>query len=190
MLEVTYKQTQDLIKYSNNSRTHSNEQVLQIVESIKEFGFTNPILIDEDNNIIAGHGRLMASEILNLTEVPTITLKGLTEAQKRAYIIADNSIALNSGWDEDLLQLELIALDELGFDYSNLGFDFDLDIEQLDNEQDYSNKNKEIDVDSYDDVMELKFKLTFSEYNQAKEKLSEISSNPENALKILLKMEV
>lgn len=190
MLEIIYKNIDDLIPYVNNTRTHSEEQVKQIASSIKEFGFTNPVLIDEQSGLIAGHGRVMGAKKLGLKEVPTITLDNLTEAQKKAYIIADNKIALNAGWDEDLLQLELLALDELGFDYSELGFDFDLDIEQLDEDQDYSNKNKEIDVDNYDDIMELKFKLTFSEYNEAKEKLSEISSSPENALKILLKMEV
>lgn len=135
MLEIIYKNIDDLIPYVNNTRTHSEEQVNQIASSIKEFGFTNPVLIDEQGGLIAGHGRVMGAKKLGLKEVPTITLNNLTEAQKKAYIIADNKIALNAGWDEDLLQLELIALDELGFDYSELGFDFDLDIEQLDDEE-------------------------------------------------------
>lgn len=135
MLEIIYKNIDDLIPYVNNTRTHSEEQVNQIASSIKEFGFTNPVLIDEQGGLIAGHGRVMGAKKLGLKEVPTITLNNLTEAQKKAYIIADNKIADNSTWDEDLLKLELIALDELGFDYSNLGFDFDFDIEQLDDEE-------------------------------------------------------
>lgn len=135
MLEIKYKDINDLIPYVNNTRTHSDEQVNQIASSIKEFGFTNPVLIDEQGGLIAGHGRVMGAKKLGLKEVPTICLSGLSEAQKKAYIIADNKLALNAGWDEDLLQLELIALDELGFDYSNLGFDFDFDIEQLDDEE-------------------------------------------------------
>lgn len=131
MLEVVYKKTNSLIPYSRNSRTHSDEQVRQIVESIKEFGFTNPILIDEKNEIIAGHGRLMASQQLKMEEVPCIVLSGLTDAQKKALVIADNRIAEQAGWDEDLLKLELISLDEMGFDYSDLGFDFEFD--EIDN---------------------------------------------------------
>lgn len=133
-MEIVYKNVNDLIPYVNNTRTHSEEQINQIASSIKEFGFTNPVLIDAQGGVIAGHGRIMGAKKLNLTEVPTIVLSNLTEAQKKAYIIADNKIALNAGWDEDLLQLELMALDELGFDYSNLGFDFDIDIEELDDE--------------------------------------------------------
>lgn len=129
MLEIVYRKTSELIPYARNSRTHSTEQVQQIAGSIKEFGFTNPILIDEEGGIIAGHGRVMGANLLKMKEVPTITLYGLTEAQKKAYIIADNKIALNAGWDEDLLRLELLSLDELGFDYSDLGFDFDFDEE-------------------------------------------------------------
>ena len=184
---IEYKKTSDLIPYVNNTRTHSDEQVNQIASSIKEFGFTNPVLLDEKDGVIAGHGRIMAAKLLKMEEVPTITLIGLTEAQIKAYIIADNKIALNSGWDEDLLQLELMSLDELGFDYSELGFDFEFE-DVID--EDFSEKNKEIDVDSYDDEMELKFKLTFDEFNLAKDKLKEIASVPENALKILLKMEL
>lgn len=133
-MEIVYKNVNDLIPYVNNTRTHSEEQINQIASSIKEFGFTNPVLIDAQGGVIAGHGRIMGAKKLSLTEVPTIVLSNLTEAQKKAYIIADNKIALNAGWDEDLLQLELMALEELGFDYSNLGFDFDIDIEELDDE--------------------------------------------------------
>ena len=124
-LKVEYKKISDLIPYVNNTRTHSDTQVLQIASSIKEFGFTNPILIDEEGRVIAGHGRIMGAKKLGLDEAPTITLKGLTEAQRKAYIIADNKLALNSGWDEELLKVELQALDEIDFDLSVIGFDED-----------------------------------------------------------------
>jgi hypothetical protein len=186
---IINKSVTELIPYARNSRTHSDEQVSQIMASIKEFGFTNPILTDGDNGIIAGHGRLMAAQRLGISEVPTIELSHLTDAQKKAYIIADNKLALNSGWDEDMLKIELSELDEIGYDYSALGFDFDIDIEEM-NDEDFSDKNKEIDINSYEDTMELKFKLSFSQYEEAREKLKEIANSPENALKILLKMEI
>lgn len=109
--------------YERNSRTHSAEQVAQIAASIREFGFTNPVLIDEGNTIIAGHGRLLAAQSLGLDKVPCVRLVGLSEAQRRAYVIADNQIALNSGWDADLLNMELAELDALDFDLSLTGFD-------------------------------------------------------------------
>ena len=124
-MEIVYKKVNDLIPYINNSRTHSEEQVNQIVASINEFGFTNPLLIDEKDNIIAGHGRLMASKKLGMEEVPCIVLEGLTEAQKKAYIIADNKMALNAGWDDELLKIELENLKELDFDLELTGFNVD-----------------------------------------------------------------
>ena len=96
-LQIEYKETAKLIPYVNNSRTHSDEQVKQVASSIKEFGFTNPILIDEKDGIIAGHGRLLAAQLLDMESVPTIRLVGLSEAQAKAYVIADNKLALNSG---------------------------------------------------------------------------------------------
>tara|TARA_B110000908_G_C10134097_1_gene393609 strand:+ start:226 stop:855 length:630 start_codon:yes stop_codon:yes gene_type:complete len=120
----------DLIPYVNNSRTHSDEQVSQVASSIKEFGFTSPVLIDESGGIIAGHGRVMAAKKLGLDEVPCITLEGLTEAQRKAYIIADNQLPLNAGWDLDTLRLEVETLQELDFDLDLLGFDDDV-IEKL-----------------------------------------------------------
>jgi len=120
----------DLIPYARNTRTHSDEQVNQIVSSIKEFGFTNPVLIDEQNMIIAGHGRVMAANKLKLKKIPTISLNYLTEAQKKAYIIADNRLALNAGWDEDMLKVELEELNDLEFDISLLGFE-DKEIEEM-----------------------------------------------------------
>jgi DNA modification methylase len=119
------RKTADLIPYAQNSRTHSDEQINQVASSIKEFGFTNPILVDEQGGIIAGHGRAMAANKLRLDEVPCIILEGLTEAQKKAYVIADNQLALNAGWDLDMLKLEIEGLTELDFDINLLGFDDD-----------------------------------------------------------------
>lgn len=121
----TIKNINDLIPYANNSRTHSDDQINQIASSIKEFGFTNPIIIDEDGGIIAGHGRVLAGKKLKLKEVPCITVSGWTEAQKKAYVIADNKLALNAGWDESLLAVEFEALQELGFDLELTGFSAD-----------------------------------------------------------------
>lgn len=137
-LSIEYRNIDDLIPYVNNSRTHSDEQVTQIASSIKEFGFTNPILIDEQGGVIAGHGRIMACKKLGLEQVPTITLVGLSDAQKKAYVIADNKLALNADWDFDLLRVEIEQLQELDFDISLTGFDIDeldklLDV-QLDEE--------------------------------------------------------
>ena len=112
-----------LIPYARNARTHSEEQVAQIAGSIREFGFTNPVLIDGDGGIIAGHGRVMAARKLGLADVPCIRLAHLTEMQRRAYIIADNKIALNAGWDSEMLALELNDLNMSDFDLSFIGFE-------------------------------------------------------------------
>ena len=121
-MKITEKLVSELIPYANNSRTHSDEQVAQIAASIKEFGWTNPILIDEKNSIIAGHGRLMAARKIGLSKVPCIEIKNLTPAQVKAYIIADNKLALNAGWDFTLLNIEFEQLEEMGFDLSLTGF--------------------------------------------------------------------
>jgi ParB-like chromosome segregation protein Spo0J len=113
----------DLIPYARNSRTHSPEQVDKIAASIREFGFLNPVIVDGQNGIVAGHGRIMAAKKLGMDEVPTVEASHLTEAQKRAYIIADNRLALDAGWDDEVLRLELHALDEASFDLSLTGFD-------------------------------------------------------------------
>ena len=123
MLTIDYRKTGELIPYINNSRTHSDQQVQQVAASIKEFGFTNPILIDEDSGIIAGHGRLQAAQMMGMDEVPTITLEGLTEAQRKAYVIADNQLALNASWDLDILNIEMESLLEFDFDFKITGFD-------------------------------------------------------------------
>jgi ParB family chromosome partitioning protein len=132
MYEHTTRKTSDLIPYVNNSRTHRDEQVNQIAASISEFGFTNPILIDDKNNVIAGHGRIMAASKLSLSEVPCIIVTGLTKAQQKALVIADNQLALNSEWDLDMLRLEVETLSELDFDLDLLGFDSDVISKLLD----------------------------------------------------------
>lgn len=121
-LKVVYRKVSELIPYARNARTHSDEQIERIANSIKEFGWTNPILIDGENGIIAGHGRILAARKLGIEKVPTIELSGLTEAQKRAYIIADNRLALDAGWDEDILKLEFAELEKEGFELSKTGF--------------------------------------------------------------------
>jgi len=113
----------DLIPYARNSRTHSDAQVAKLAASIKEFGFLNPVIVDGENGIIAGHGRILAAQKLGLEAVPTIEAGHLSEAQRRAYVIADNRLALDAGWDDELLRIELGDLDAEGFDLSLTGFD-------------------------------------------------------------------
>jgi DNA modification methylase len=122
---IIYKTIKDLIPYANNSRTHSEDQINQIVSSINEWGFTTPVLIDDKNQIIAGHGRTMAAKKAGIEEVPCIVADGWTDAQKKAYVIADNKLALNAGWDEELLAIEFEELGELNFDLTLTGFDLD-----------------------------------------------------------------
>ncbi|ENF4075230.1 TPA: ParB/Srx family N-terminal domain-containing protein [Escherichia coli] len=134
-LKIEYLPVGKLLRYAKNSRTHSDEQVEQLVNSIREFGFTNPVLIDEKNELIAGHGRLAAAEILEMDKVPAIRLSNLSEKQKKAYRIADNKLALNAGWDMQLLAEEVKELMDDDFDIDLLGFnDAELD-EMLSDEQ-------------------------------------------------------
>ena len=125
MIQIEQISLDTLIPYARNSRTHSDAQVAQIAASIREFGFTNPVLIDAEGGIIAGHGRTMAARKLNLETVPCIRLSNLTEAQKKAYIIADNKLALNAGWDDEMLKVELAELKDLEYDLALTGFDAD-----------------------------------------------------------------
>ena len=133
--------TEKLIPYANNARTHSESQVAQIAASIREFGFNNPVLVDENSTIIAGHGRVLAARALDMGEVPCIRLTHLSESQRKAYIIADNKIALNSGWDEELLKLELEGMTDIeqiatGFSPEELNLLFNgwqSDIDRMDN---------------------------------------------------------
>jgi ParB-like chromosome segregation protein Spo0J len=148
-LAIEYRPVTALIPYARNARTHSDEQVAQIAASIKEFGFTNPVLVDGSDGIIAGHGRVLAAQLLGLQEAPCIRLPHLTDAQKRAYVLADNRLALSAGWNDDLLRLELLDLKEVDFPLDLTGFDgseladimYGKDIEQ-----------KEYDESAADDV--------------------------------------
>jgi ParB-like chromosome segregation protein Spo0J len=171
-LAIAYRAPADLIPYAKNSRTHSDMQVAQIASSIREFGFTQPILLDGDNGIIAGHGRWQAAIKLGLEQVPTIDLSHLSETQKKAYVIADNKIALNSGWDESLLELEIQDLRDAGFDLDLLAFDPSelksadvdysvLDDEEIDDQLDEMSKGVrkaiqiEFEPEHYDEAQEL-----------------------------------
>lgn len=122
-IQVEQRPIEALVPYARNSRTHSDEQVAQIAASIREFGWTNPVLIDGAGGVIAGHGRLLAARKLGLAEAPCIVLDHLSETQKRALIIADNKLAINAGWDESLLGVELRDLDDNDFDLTLTGFD-------------------------------------------------------------------
>lgn len=132
-LQIDYERVDALLPYAANSRTHSDAQVAQIAASIKEFGWTNPILIDGDNTIIAGHGRLLAARKLGMEEVPIIVLDHLTKAQQRALVIADNQLALNAGWDANMLKAEIDGLNLDGFNLDLLGFSDDELAKFLDN---------------------------------------------------------
>ena len=134
-----------LIPYVNNARTHSKEQITKLLSSLREFGFINPVIIDRDYNIIAGHGRVMAAKEENITEVPCVFVDHLTEAQKKAYIIADNRFALDAGWDEEMLKLEIEALQDMAFDLSLTGFD-DAELSKLFETDDV--KDDEFDVEA------------------------------------------
>ena len=119
-LDIAYIAATDLKPFKRNARTHSKKQIRQIAASIKEFGFTNPILIDNSNPVLAGHGRLEAAKLLEMQSVPCVRLEHMSDAQKRAYVLADNKLALNAGWDETILAEELQGLltDDAGFDPS------------------------------------------------------------------------
>ena len=121
-LEIAYRSVADLIPYARNARTHSDAQVAQVAASIREFGWTNPVLIDPAGGIIAGHGRVLAARKLGMDKVPCITLGHLTDTQRRAYILADNKLVLNAGWDDEMLRLELTDLQEMGADLGLIGF--------------------------------------------------------------------
>lgn len=146
--QIVYKKIDDLIPYARNSRTHSEEQINHLASLIKEFGFRGAILVDGENGIITGHGRVMACKKLGMTEIPTVDGSDMTPAQRKAYIIADNKVALGAGWDIQMLNLELEELEGEGFDINLLGFDekelkmFDSDEADIDNTiQDDGNKN-------------------------------------------------
>ena len=150
--ELRYVPTAALIPYANNARVHSDSQIAQIAASIKEFGFNNPILTDGGNGVIAGHGRLLAAQKLGSEEVPVIELTHLSETQKKAYILADNKIALNAGWDDELLGLELGEIK---------GLDFDLDITGFSAEDVVEINSENIDIEEVDHFNET-FGVTIS----------------------------
>ena len=135
--KVERRKVADLIPYIRNSRTHSDVQVSQIAASIKEWGWTVPVLIEADGGLIAGHGRILAAQKLGIEDVPCMIAEGWSEAQKRAYIIADNKLALNAGWDDDALKIELAELGDLDFDLTLTGFDDD-EMAQLFDEPDFA----------------------------------------------------
>lgn len=122
MLQVTYRRGSELVPYERNARTHSEAQVAQIAAAIEQFGWTNPVLIDERDGVIAGHGRLAAASLIGHELVPTICIAGLTDSQRRALVIADNKLALNAGWNDALLAAEVQALLMTDIDVSLLGF--------------------------------------------------------------------
>lgn len=123
-MKIEQKKTIELVPYARNAKLHNSEQVQKIAASIEEFGFCNPVLIDKDNGIIAGHGRILAAQLLNLETVPCIKLEHLTDTQRRAYILADNRLSeLGGGWDMELLKLELEDLEDIEFDLDLIGFD-------------------------------------------------------------------
>ena len=164
----------DLTLYKNNPRVHSDTQIERLAISLTEFGFTNPVLIDDTGNVICGHGRIAAAKKIGLDTVPTITLSHLTEDQRRAYIIADNQLALNSSWDDDILKYELEKLSENGFDLSLLGWGDD--IPAFADEPDYGS------LDDFDDptgelandVMKaIQIEFRPEDYEEAKEVVSE-----------------
>ena len=144
--------------YENNARTHSDEQVEKIANSIKEFGFINPVIIDSEYGIIAGHGRVLGAKKLGMDKVPCLFVEDLTETQKRAYILADNKLALDAGWDDEILKQEIKALDDLNFDVSIAGFDLDdfdfsqSDIEFQEDDYDVEERLPEIPKSKYGDV--------------------------------------
>lgn len=129
-LQIKYRNVDELIPYARNARTHSEDQIAQLAASIKEFGFNVPIAIDADDMILCGHGRLLAARKLGMWTVPTVCLAHLSETQKKAYILADNRLALNAGWDEELLKLEITELSEADFALEALGFD-DMELDAI-----------------------------------------------------------
>ena len=129
-LQVVYKEVDDLIPYARNSKIHDETNVNLIAGSIKSFGFNNPVLLDGENGIIAGHGRVLAAKKLGLKQIPTIELQGLSETEKRAYIIADNRLTEKSEWDKDMLGLELADLKALNIDLDSIGFN-ESEVEEL-----------------------------------------------------------
>lgn len=146
-ISYEYRPVVELIPYARNARTHSEEQVQEIANSIKEFGFINPVIVDADNGIIAGHGRVMAAQLIGLEKVPCIVETHLTETQKRAYILADNRLAEKAGWDEELLRIELDDLKSVDFDLDLIGFSLG-DMEELFGDEE-EEQGADVDTEKY-----------------------------------------
>jgi len=152
MITIEYRPLESLIPYARNSRTHSDEQIAQIAASIREFGWTNPVLIDGENGLIAGHGRVMAARKLGIQEIPSIQLAHLSEAQKRALVLADNKLAMNAGWDESLLKIELKELANYDFNLEIIGFDL---IELANLFDEIQEEEKELKEELYSEVFNV-----------------------------------
>ena len=189
----------DKIKPSdNNARVHSSKQVKQIMESMKEFGFTNPLIIDTEYNLIAGHGRLEALKQLNkidfkdkpILQVPCIQVKDLSDTQKRALCLADNQIALNSTWDNEKLQDELEKLANENFNFDCLGFDDsvfnDLNIDNALSD-DENIKSREINLDDMEDLVEITFKLSLTDFRDLNATLLSIDSDKNKSIMEILR---
>tara|TARA_Y100001973_G_C5175340_1_gene321546 strand:- start:908 stop:1576 length:669 start_codon:yes stop_codon:yes gene_type:complete len=153
----------ELEPYEKNTRTHSNEQISQLQKSINEFGFTNPILVDKEGGVIAGHGRLLAAKKMGMKEVPCIRLENLDEKQKRAYVIADNKLAENAGWDLELLKEEIYELGESDFDLNLLGFEPDF----IENIFDDSDEKEAIPKENVIEGKDNKGKASLEEYEDS-----------------------
>ena len=164
----------DLTLYKDNPRIHSDVQIERLALSLTEFGFTNPVLVDDTGNVIAGHGRIAAAKKIGLETVPTITLSHLTEDQRKAYIIADNQLALNSSWDDDILKQELEALMENGFDLSLLGWGEDVptfaDDPDYGSLEDFDDPTNEL---ANDVLKAIQIEFRPEDYEEAKEVVAE-----------------
>jgi len=175
-LKIIYKPLADLVPYASNSRTHTEYQVNQIANSMQEWGWTNPVLIDEHDGIIAGHGRIMAAAKLKIDQVPCIVMAGLTDAQRKAYVLADNKIALNAGWDFEMLAVELDLINDMGFDMTLLGFD-KAELNDLIGTPNPPPLDEPKDQQD-DDLDEIKFLLTSDQLAQVKRALKKAKNMP------------
>lgn len=185
--------------YENNARLHSSIQINQIMQSIKEFGFTNPLIIDTEYNLIAGHGRLEALKQLNkidfkdkpILNVPCIQVKDLSDTQKRALCLADNQIALNSTWDNEKLQDELEKLVNENFNFDCIGFDDSVFDDFIDDEAELNaddmTKSKEINLSGMSDLVEMTFKLSLTDFRELNSVLLSINNDRDKAIMKILK---
>ena len=171
--EIHQEKVSDLVPYANNARVHDDEQVEMIARSIEEFGFLNPVLIDKGKNVIAGHGRIMAAKKLGLETVPALYVEGLTEEQRRAYILADNRLTEIGGWNMEIVRSELDALDMDGYDISVTGFDM-VDTGELENEERYTPK---VDIPQYEPSGNITFVEELCDQSKTERLISEIKAS-------------